>query len=102
MLITFEICLKGGEARKNGHLTVEFAPSFENTPIKEAWSWNKNPVNLTCLAESIPNATISWKLNEKDLERERRIDPNYKKFGNGPVSTLLVSPKCFENIVYSY
>lgn len=100
MRITFEICSQGGEARKNGHLTVEFAPSFENTPIKEAWSWNKNPVNLTCIAESIPNATISWRLNERDLEKDRKIDPNFTKFGNGPVSTLLVSPKCVENIAH--
>lgn len=95
----FEICSKGGEARKNGHLTVEFAPSFENTPIKEAWSWNKNPVNLTCLAESIPNATISWRLNDRDLEKDRRLDPSFKKYGNGPVSTLLVSQTFNENIV---
>jgi len=79
---------KGGEARKNGHLTVEFAPTFANTPIKEAWSWNRNPVNLTCLAESIPNATINWRLNERDIER----DPNFKKYGNGPQSSLLVTP----------
>ncbi|XP_054257112.1 fasciclin-2-like isoform X1 [Macrosteles quadrilineatus] len=79
---------KGGESRKNGHLTVEFPPNFDNTPIKEAWSWNRLPVNLTCLAESIPNATITWKLNERDIER----DPNFKKFGNGPWSSLLVTP----------
>lgn len=79
---------KGGEARKNGHLTVEYPPTFVNTPMKEAWSWSRNPVNLTCLAEAIPNATISWKLNERDIER----DPNFKKFGNGPQSTLLVTP----------
>lgn len=79
--------LKGGQALKNGHLTVEYAPTFTNTPMKEAWSWNRIPVNLTCLAESIPNATITWKLNERDIER----DPNFKKYGNGPVSALLVS-----------
>ncbi|KAG8268649.1 axonal fasciculation [Homalodisca vitripennis] len=79
---------KGGEARKNGHLTVEYSPSFANTPIKEAWSWNKNPVNLTCLAESIPNATITWKLNERDIQK----DPNFKIQGNGPISSLLVTP----------
>lgn len=79
---------KGGEATKNGHLTVQFPPTFENTPIKEAWSWDRKPVNLTCSAESIPNATISWWLNNRNIDK----DVNYQKFGNGPTSVLLVTP----------
>ncbi|XP_024080358.1 fasciclin-2 isoform X1 [Cimex lectularius] len=79
---------KGGEATKNGHITVEFRPSFENSPMKEAWSWDRRPVNITCVAESIPNATITWKLNNRDIEK----DPNFRKFGHGPQSTLLVTP----------
>lgn len=78
---------QGGEARKNGHLTVEFPPTFENTPMKEAWSWERRPVNLTCTAESIPNATITWWLNNRNIDR----DVNFVKFGNGPTSYLTVS-----------
>ena len=79
---------KGGISRKNGHLTVEYPPTFENTTTtKEAWSWDRKPVNLTCIAAGIPNATISWKLNEKDIDR----DPSFIKIGNGPQSTLIVS-----------
>lgn len=55
--------------------------------MKEAWSWSRHPVNITCLAEGIPNATISWKLNERDIDK----DPSFKKIGNGPQSTLIVS-----------
>lgn len=51
----------GGEARKNGHLTVQFRPSFEHMPKIPIWSWNGQPVNITCIAESIPNATIKWR-----------------------------------------
>lgn len=79
---------KGGQARKNGHLTVEFEPTFLNTPMKEAWSWSRLPVNLTCMAESIPNATITWQRNNRDIE----FNPTYKKFGQGPISTLQVTP----------
>lgn len=78
----------GGNYMKNGHLTIEFPPTFENTPMKEAWSWERRPVNLTCTAESIPNATITWWLNNRNIER----DHSFVKFGNGPISTLLVTP----------
>lgn len=79
---------KGGESIKNGHLTVEFPPSFNHTPMSEAWSWKRRPVNITCTAESIPNATVTWMFNNKDIER----NPNFRKYGNGPQSTILVTP----------
>lgn len=79
---------KGGQHWKNGHITVEFEPSFLNTPMKEAWSWSRLPVNLTCMAESIPNATITWQRNNRDIEQ----DPSYKKIGQGPISVLQVTP----------
>lgn len=78
---------KGGEALKNGHVTVEFPPSFASTPLKEAWSWDNHPVNITCLAESIPNATITWRLNDREIDR----DPNVFQMGSGPESVLRVS-----------
>lgn len=52
---------------KTGHITVQFPPSFKSTPMTEAWSWQQRPVNLTCLAESIPNATIIWKFRETEI-----------------------------------
>lgn len=53
---------KGDTAYKTGHITVQFPPTFEasvNQPPE--WSWERKPANLTCLAESIPNATIEWR-----------------------------------------
>lgn len=63
----------GGNYTKNGHITVEFPPSFATTPMREAWSWDNHLVNLTCRAESIPNATISWFLNGRNLENDYNI-----------------------------
>lgn len=53
------------------------------------WSWNTRPVNLSCTAVSIPNATIRWTFHgENDVER----DPNLKVWGKGPSSILNVIP----------
>jgi len=82
---------EGGVAFRNGHLTVEFKPSFANTPMQEAWSWQNKPINITCLAEAIPNASISWRLNDIEVN-EKYIDNNLKKFGDGPLSSLQVLP----------
>ncbi|XP_073946294.1 neural cell adhesion molecule fasciclin 2 isoform X3 [Choristoneura fumiferana] len=80
---------EGGEARKNGHLTVEFKPVFNpesNIPL--TWSWNAQPVNISCVAESIPNATIKWRFHEYDLVET----PQVRIFGAGPYSHVLVTP----------
>ncbi|KAJ2951644.1 hypothetical protein O0L34_g13803 [Tuta absoluta] len=78
----------GGQARKNGHLTVHFKPSFEHMPNVPIWSWNGQPVNLSCIAESIPNATIKWKFHEYDLTES----PQVRIYGSGPISYVTVTP----------
>jgi len=82
---------KGGIAYKNGHLTVEFPPSFRNMPNKTVWSWEQRPVNLTCIAESIPNATIRWTFHGHDKLDE--TDMSLMQIGNGPISILRVIPQ---------
>ncbi|KAF3424157.1 hypothetical protein E2986_06106 [Frieseomelitta varia] len=79
----------GGEARRNGHLTVEFPPSFASMPNTSVWSWEQKPVNISCIAESIPNATIRW-----TVHGDQRIDNDnmIKQLGNGPLSTLMIVP----------
>ncbi|KAF6212589.1 hypothetical protein GE061_013115 [Apolygus lucorum] len=79
---------KGGNVTSNGHITVEFPPSFAHTPMNISWSWDYRPVNLTCIADSIPNATITWFLNERMIQR----DPNFVIYNKGPQSTILVTP----------
>ncbi|CAI6366710.1 unnamed protein product [Macrosiphum euphorbiae] len=79
---------KGGEGMKNGHLTVEFPPVYASNMVKEVWTWNRMPVNLSCVSESLPNASITWLLNNRIVED----DINVQKFGKGPYSNLLVTP----------
>lgn len=79
--------LTGGNHSTNGHITVEFPPTFESTPMREAWSWDNHLVNLTCRAESIPNATISWFLNGRNLE----TDYNIRFYNFNGESTITVS-----------
>ncbi|XP_022827010.1 fasciclin-2 isoform X1 [Spodoptera litura] len=78
----------GGEARKNGHLTVHFKPTFEHMPTIPIWSWNSRPANLSCTAESIPNATIKWRFRDLDLVET----PQVKIYGSGPSSYVIVTP----------
>lgn len=82
---------KVATAYKNGHLTVEFPPTFEAMENQTMWSWDQRPVNLTCIAESIPNATVRWLLNDREIEK---LDAgnSFRIIGNGPISTLSVSP----------
>lgn len=76
-------------AFKNGHLTVEFAPSFASMSNRTIWSWDSRPVNLTCIAESIPNATIHWTYyGNAKLEN----DPQIRIYDNGPISSLYITP----------
>ncbi|XP_011692317.1 PREDICTED: fasciclin-2 isoform X2 [Wasmannia auropunctata] len=81
----------GGVAYKNGHLTVEFPPSFRHMKNETEWSWEQRPVNLTCIAESIPNATIRWTVHG-DQDPLIYYPNMFKQFGNGPNSTLRVTP----------
>ncbi|XP_076639509.1 neural cell adhesion molecule fasciclin 2 isoform X2 [Colletes latitarsis] len=80
----------GGEARRNGHLTVEFPPSFASMPNKTFFSWEEKPTNISCIAESIPNATIHWTMHG---DQKIDNDPMIKQLGNGPLSTLTIVPR---------
>lgn len=55
--------------------------------MREAWSWDNHLVNLTCRAESIPNATVSWFLNGRNLE----TDYNIRMHAFNGESTITVS-----------
>lgn len=82
---------KVATAYKNGHLTVEFPPSFASMTNETVWSWGqRRTVNLTCIAESMPNATIRW--TKGDLPLDMTALQIYKQIGAGPISTLSVTP----------
>jgi len=80
---------EGGETVGWGHTTVEFAPTFERQPTNEFWSLDNAPVNLTCLATSIPNATIAWYLHNQQIPSD---DPQMKIMSLGPLGVLEVTP----------
>lgn len=80
---------KAGTAYKNGHITVEFPPTFERTKnLPPAWSWDNKPGNLSCIPEAIPNATIIWRKGGIDIHNNN----NFKIQGNSPISHLIVTP----------
>ncbi|XP_051157515.1 fasciclin-2 isoform X2 [Leptopilina boulardi] len=81
---------KGGESIKNGHLTVEFPPTFEVMDNRTIFAWNNHPGNLTCIATSIPNATIEWRAYG-NIRLESNAPHNI--IGKGPISTLIVEPR---------
>ncbi|XP_053200980.1 fasciclin-2-like isoform X2 [Panonychus citri] len=90
---------KAGNAEVLGHITVEFPPDLSqtNTHVK---TWSSNPVNLTCIAEAIPNATISWRFNNIDLRLEK--SDSYAFYDGNGISYLTVKPKTANYIFGTY
>ncbi|XP_024937315.1 fasciclin-2 isoform X3 [Cephus cinctus] len=80
---------QGGDAFKSGHVTVEFPPSFTSMSNQTVYSWEQKPVNLTCIAESIPNATIRWTMHGDEPIRNY---PQIRQIGTGPISVLNIVP----------
>ncbi|KAK8376758.1 hypothetical protein O3P69_009997 [Scylla paramamosain] len=88
-LYTCTAVSEGGVTQRWGHITVEFSPTFEEQGTTVQWSWEKAPVNLTCLATSIPNATIQWYLRNQEINAN---DPNMQRLEMGPRGVLRVNP----------
>lgn len=81
---------KVGAAYKNGHITVEFPPTFEKTKdYPPVWTWDNRPGNLSCIAEAIPNATIRWRFNGIEIQEKQNT---FIIEGHGPQSNLIVTP----------
>ncbi|XP_076366885.1 fasciclin-2-like isoform X3 [Tachypleus tridentatus] len=82
---------RGGYAERVGHITVEFPPDLSATTSTNVKTWNDSPVNLTCLADAVPNATISWWFRNKEIKKE---NPSvfYSILGTVGLSNLLVKP----------
>nr|XP_027220550.1 fasciclin-2-like isoform X5 [Penaeus vannamei] len=88
-LYTCTATSEGGETQVWGHITVEFMPTFEDQVRDVEWSWQQQPVNLTCIATAIPNATIQWYLRNAEIDK---ADPNLEVLSFGPVGVLRVTP----------
>lgn len=82
---------EAGPAYKTGHITVEFPPSFEHMKsLPPVFTWDEKIANLSCLAESIPNATIEWRWNNRRVIELQ--DMNLQVVNAAPRSDLLVKP----------
>lgn len=78
-----------GKALLNGHITVEFPPTFERTKHRTTtWTWGNRPGNISCIPEAIPNATIKWMHGRIEIHDS----PNFKIVGTSPTSNLIVYP----------
>lgn len=72
-----------------GHLQVKFRPDMSLTPLTKVKTWDSRPVNMTCIADAIPNATIKWYKNGYEIfpsEIYRIVD------NNAGVSKLFITP----------
>lgn len=61
---------------------------MSRTQVTSVKTWSDNPANLSCIADAIPNATITWKFQGDSIELD---DKMYKIFGGESYSSLLVS-----------
>lgn len=78
---------RGGRDERTGHLTVEYSPDLSRTQTTVK-TWESNIINITCHADAIPNATISW------LKRGIRItsSPTYTMYYENGLSNLQIKP----------
>jgi neural cell adhesion molecule len=60
---------KAAEVNSVGHLQVEFAPDLSRTPLSVR-TWSHRPVNISCVVNAIPNATVSWYYRSQPLQED--------------------------------
>ncbi|XP_076325680.1 fasciclin-2-like [Tachypleus tridentatus] len=89
-----------GKVEKAGHLTVEFKPRVSTPKSKFMKTWSEYSVNLTCIADAIPNATIQWSFNGQEIKSDQ--SETYTIYGKGGYSNLLVKPSSKTNVYGSY
>lgn len=96
---------KIGKQDQIGHLQVEYKPDLSKTPLKVK-TWLDRPINLTCIVQSIPNATVSWyfrnrRLTNGDLYQILNEDEfsNFKHGYNG-LNYLKVTPRGQTQTIY--
>jgi neurocan core protein len=87
-----------GFREQASHLQVEFRPDLSRTQTVVK-SWQGNTVNITCLADAIPNATIKWyDFRNRQIDSDMR-DTRYKVFNYPGESKLQIV--CSDNAVYT-
>lgn len=79
---------KAEKVERVGHLAVQFPPDVkaQENPVK---AWGQKYAELTCIAEAIPNATITWFYRKQPITERPQYITIEGKVG---VSHLKVSP----------
>lgn len=89
-----------GTSKQSGHIQVEYKPDLSQTE-KEVKSWMGNTVNITCIVDAIPNATLHW----YDVKNNRLSDgtnpSKYKVFTSLQKGQSILQVTCSEKDVYS-
>ncbi|XP_037040379.1 fasciclin-2-like isoform X1 [Bradysia coprophila] len=77
-------------AKQIAYVTIEYPPDFNymGNP-SPAYSFHRRPVNVTCVARALPEATIAWYWNEKLISD---LDPFFEVINSGSESMLVVEP----------
>lgn len=73
-------CIAENEAatvQRSSYLQVQYKPDLSQT-VRTVKSWNGNLINLTCIADATPNASVSW--YKPTGEKVINIDRNYQVF----------------------
>ncbi|KAH9521483.1 Ncam2p [Dermatophagoides farinae] len=78
-----------GFAELVGHLEVKFSPNMSLTPMTNVKTWDNRPVNMTCIADAIPNATIKWYKNGYEIFDN---DVYRAQLSGGGISKLYITP----------
>ncbi|KAJ6223828.1 hypothetical protein RDWZM_002373 [Blomia tropicalis] len=89
----------GGFSEQTGHLQVQFSPDLSLTPLRKVKTWDNRPVNISCIADAIPNATIKW--YKHGMEIIRNDIYRIENTGTGK-SMLFITPTklSYENLVF--
>jgi len=89
-----------GSNKQSGHIQVEYRPDLSQTE-REVKSWMGNTVNITCIVDGIPNATLHW----YDVKNNRLTDgtnpSKYKVFTSLPKGQSILQVTCSDKDVYS-
>jgi len=97
---------KVGKQEQIGHLQIEHKPDLSKTP-KIVKTWKDRQVNITCIVNAIPNATVSWYFQDKEIlpyDRNYRIhnEDELSNFKNGftGLHYLVVNPVAYTSRIY--
>lgn len=80
---------RAGKAESAGHLEVQYPPDMSENP-SVVKTWENHEVNITCVANAVPNATVTW-FNSAGVPLTENY--RYRIFNYPGKSQLTVDPR---------